>query len=426
MRKKLLAGMLLLGLAIGLSACRGFFAQAPVAVLKYTPEGLYEAPITVTFDLSESTDPDGTIVAYTLDFGDGSTPATGTDVTVPVAHKYEAEGTYTATLEVQDNAGKKDQDSVVITVLAPRVYFSSDRYDTYEIFRVKLDGTAEEMLNMVTTAVADKITPALLWNTRDHIALSGWDDVNGDWDIGVWDLSDQTFEHLDTQTYSEIQPTWYYDGSKLAFASDQSGNWEIWTVEYPWGLTSTVSQLTTQTPYWALAPAYSPTSGDLVFVSSKGSGGDANGGSALWIWREGEAAPEVLYDSAGRDGAIDPGLGIVAGLPADGGLSTPAWSPDGTKSAVTSNMDGGAGGLDIWIINTDGTGLQNLNDFSGGTPNTTADEFDPWWLETGDAIAFVRDVGGGTYQVYVVDLNTGTVRQLSSAADSIGPASESP
>lgn len=423
MRKKLLAGMLLLGLVIGLSACRGFFAQAPVAVLKYTPEGLFEAPITVTFDLSDSTDPDGTIVAYTLDFGDGTTPATGTDVTVPVVHKYEAEGTYTAVLEVQDNAGKKDQDSVVITVLAPRVYFSSDRYGNYEIFRVKLDGTEEEMLNMVTTAVTDKITPALLWNTRDHIALAGWDDA--DWDIGVWDLGDQTFQHLDTQTYSEIQPTWYYDGSKIAFASDQSGNWEIWTVAYPWGITSTVSQLTVQTPYWALAPAYSPVNGDLVFVSSKGSGGAAaNGGSALWIWRAGAAAPEVLYDSVGHDGAIDPGLGIVAGLPDDRGLSTPAWSPDGTKIAFTSDQ---GGNLDIYVINADGTGLQNLNAFAGTTnANTTAHEFDPWWLETGDAIAFVRDVGGRTYQVYVVDLTTGTVRQLSQKPDSIGPARSSP
>ena len=417
MRKKLLAGMLLLAVAIGLSACRGFFTQAPVAVLVYTPEGTYEAPITVTFDLSSSQDPDGEIVGWTLDFGDGSTPATGTDVTTPVQHTYQAEGSYTATLEVEDNAGKKDQTSVVITVMAPRVYFSSDRNGQWQIFRVKLDGTEEESL------LAGEITPALKWNTRDKLATALEDDP-GEWDIGVYNLADMAFQHLDTQTYSEIQPTWYYDGSKLAFASDQSGNWEIWTVEYPWGLTSTVSQLTVQTPYWALSPSYSPTSGDLVFVSNKGSGGAAaNGGSALWIWREGEAAPELLYDSAGHDGAIDPGLGIVAGLPADGGLSTPAWSPDGTKIAFTSDQ---GGDLDIYVINADGTGLQNLNAFSGGTPNTTADEFDPWWLETGDAIAFVRDVGGGTYQVYVVDLNTGAVRQLSSAADSIGPASESP
>jgi len=44
-------------------------------------------------------------------------------------------------------------------------------------------------------------------------------------------------------------------------------------------------------------------------------------------------------------------------------------------------------------------------------------------VETGDAIAFVREVGG-SYQIYLVDLNTGNVRQLSSAADSIGPAGE--
>jgi len=305
--------MLLLGLAIGLSACRGFFTQAPVAVLD--PKDAHEAPITITFDLSGSQDPDGEIVAWTLDFGDGSAPATGTDVTVPVEHTYQAEGTYTATLEVEDNAGKKDQDSVVITVMAPRVYFSSNRNSLWQIFRVKLDGTEEEGLWF------GGITPALRWNTRDKLAVSLFDGT--DWNLGVADVSDLALEHLDIQTYSEIQPTWYYNGSKLAFASDQAGNWEIWTVDYPWGIATAVTQLTVQTPDWALAPAYSPVNGDLVFVSSKGSGGPANGGSALWIWREGAAAPQLLYDSGGHDGAIDPGLGIVAGLPAQP-LTAPA------------------------------------------------------------------------------------------------------
>ena len=42
MQRKLLAGMLLLGLAIGLSACRGFFTQAPVAVLNADDPALRE------------------------------------------------------------------------------------------------------------------------------------------------------------------------------------------------------------------------------------------------------------------------------------------------------------------------------------------------------------------------------------------------
>ena len=51
------------------------------------------------FDASASKDPDGGIVSYDWDFGDG-TKASG----IEVAHTYEKPGSYTAKLVVRDEA----------------------------------------------------------------------------------------------------------------------------------------------------------------------------------------------------------------------------------------------------------------------------------------------------------------------------------
>jgi PKD repeat protein len=66
------------------------------------------------FDASASTDPDGGIVAYEWDFGDGST-ATGIDA----RHRYRSAGTYTATLTVRDGTGLANSaatDTATVTV----------------------------------------------------------------------------------------------------------------------------------------------------------------------------------------------------------------------------------------------------------------------------------------------------------------------
>lgn len=52
------------------------------------------------FDATASFDPDGSIVSYTWDFGDGAF-----DSGVNVSHKYESSGTYTVTLTVVDDGG---------------------------------------------------------------------------------------------------------------------------------------------------------------------------------------------------------------------------------------------------------------------------------------------------------------------------------
>ena len=68
------------------------------------------------------------------------------------------------------------------------------------------------------------------------------------------------------------------------------------------------------------------------------------------------------------------------------GLTTPSWSPDGSRIVFTG-YDGGLS--DLFIVNTDGTGLQRL------THDKYAD-LEPSWSPDGKTIAFVTDRGPAT------------------------------
>lgn len=83
---------------------------APVALVSATPVS-GQAPLAVSFSGSASYDPDGQVVTYAWDFGDGST-ATG----ISVVHTYTVAGTFTARLTVTDNKGAASQASQAITV----------------------------------------------------------------------------------------------------------------------------------------------------------------------------------------------------------------------------------------------------------------------------------------------------------------------
>jgi len=72
-----------------------------------------DSPLTVAFDGSLSSDPDGDNLFYSWDFGDGFPPMPG----VSVVHTYATSGIYTATLTVTDGNGGEDiSDSILIAV----------------------------------------------------------------------------------------------------------------------------------------------------------------------------------------------------------------------------------------------------------------------------------------------------------------------
>lgn len=90
--------------------------QAPVAVATFTPTEGIAGVTQFTFDASASSDPDGAVVGYVWDFGDG-TGAAG----VQVAKIYPLPGEYAVTMTVTDEAGLTHSTSGTVVVAAPNV-----------------------------------------------------------------------------------------------------------------------------------------------------------------------------------------------------------------------------------------------------------------------------------------------------------------
>jgi subtilisin family serine protease len=83
--------------------------QPPKASFTFTTKDL-----TASFNAGSSSDPDGSIVSYAWNFGDGTT---GSGVTT--SRTYASAGTYNVTLTVTDNGGLKSSQSQSVSVTAP-------------------------------------------------------------------------------------------------------------------------------------------------------------------------------------------------------------------------------------------------------------------------------------------------------------------
>ncbi len=143
--------------------------QVPVPAFTTTPSS-GAIPLTVTFDGSGSYDPDGQIVTYNWDFGDGTV-----GVGQIVQHVYNAKGTFLVKLTVIDNAGASatgnGQISAIIPNIPPVARF------TFTPTSIIVPGTVHFDASASTDA--------------DGVILRyDWDYGDGDWGSG------QTADHL--------------------------------------------------------------------------------------------------------------------------------------------------------------------------------------------------------------------------------------
>jgi len=170
-------------LTVGLSACL-FFLPLPKAVLEASPQAGV-APLEVTFDISASR---GQV--YTLDFGDGSAPATGADFATPILHTYGDPGTYEATLTVEDARGNTDTATVTIDVGFPPVKAILEVAVQTPPYTFAFDGSSSE--GLIDTYVLD---------------FGDGNFVAGDWDTASWPI----YHTYPSQTASYTVTLWVQD-----------------------------------------------------------------------------------------------------------------------------------------------------------------------------------------------------------------------
>lgn len=191
MRRKelLIFTVLIFSVALFLSGC-STLNDSPSANFSVEPED-GKAPLEVTFDGSNSSDPDGEIVNYDWDFGDDSDPVTK-ESDDPVNHTYESGGDYEAKLTVTDDEGDTDTQEVLIEVSfknqPPRASFTftatNDSAPYYVNFDAAQSSDTDGTIESYEWSLGDgsKKTGETCSNTYDH---------SGDFDITLTVTDDE-------------------------------------------------------------------------------------------------------------------------------------------------------------------------------------------------------------------------------------------
>lgn len=143
--------------------------QSPTAALDVSCSGLV-----CTADASDSSDPDGSIVSYAFDYGDGNTRAAGPSATAQ--HEY-ATGSYDVTVTVTDNRGGSDTETVHISpapLTSPIQFRVSAKYTggpvsthNWNIPNGVVEG--DQMVLAVTGSTNQTLTTPAGWTVVDQV-----------------------------------------------------------------------------------------------------------------------------------------------------------------------------------------------------------------------------------------------------------------
>jgi TolB protein len=165
--------------------------------------------------------------------------------------------------------------------------------------------------------------------------------------------------------------------TQIAFASDRSGFWEIWLMDWDGANQRQITNHKTLT----ILPSWAPDNERMVYTS----------------WTRGTSDMYIVHRLGGGRIRINTGLALN---------TSATFSPASNDIAFVGSVNGNP---DIYLIKDDNTNLRRLT-------STNSIESTPEWSPTGRQISFTSGRSGSP-QIYVMDAEGTNVRRISFDGD---------
>jgi len=267
-----------------------------------------------------------------------------------------------------------------------RIYFNTDRWGNWELASMLPDGSD---IQRITNTSQDEVRPDARIDRAGHVHL-------------VFDAGTYPNDHIYTMTVGEpasyrqlttaagkqVTARWSPDGSHIVYSSTQTGNYEIYVMNYDG---SGQHQLTYATGTQAI-PRWSPDGTRIVYRSSE------TGNREIWVMNADGSDQHQITDNPAND-------------------TYPAWSPDGTTIAFTSNRDAHQGHEGaVYLMNTDGSNVRRVTwlESMGGVPSFSPDGTKLTWVDN-DCFSG----GCGPSHVYISNLDGTVVRRVTQGGNRV-------
>ncbi|MCB0017794.1 MAG: PD40 domain-containing protein [Anaerolineales bacterium] len=282
--------------------------------------------------------------------------------------------------------------------------FSSDQDGDAELFLLDLsDQTSRQLTENTVTDYAASWSP-------DGRQMA----VSSDAGIVILDLEGQILAELAPEGRLANGPSWSPDGKSLVFYGTMAGNFEIYKAD---ASLQNIVRLTNTADVDESCPLWSPDGEHIAFVGHPDTFGfhlyvmNSDGGEIegpIFVWADtGFVCPAYAWSPDGQQLALA-SYGLYLTAAPNFALSDqlaacargrPDWSPDG-RLIVYAGDDCTRGEADIFVIGVDGSDQRKLTD----------DQFDdskPVWSPAGDAVAFLAN-----HDIYLINADGTDRRRL--------------